>query len=234
MKKTLTALLLVLACLLSLTACGGGGDVSSTGPALTTAPGGSIPPPITSEQQYSVSYYMPAPALTDAPQALLLDWDIKSVRTPFAITDEDTEDQKADYSMPIYRFDTYEEFLHLTDIIGKAACPTVSPEIDESAHTVKYFDYREGTFSGYSLLLGWFSVETPHTLDCYDQHASYEIVGNELRFIISGGDTCDCTPEAESRTASGLIWLAVPKAELEACENFAFILKNCLISESVK
>ena len=243
--KKLLSLLLLAACLISLASCGGGGDIDpsvtggdvTTG-GMTTLPPGGIPTPgtpsISTDEQYHATYYMPSPMLTAAPTSLLLDWDIKSVRNPYANTVNagDGTTWKRDYSMPVYRFDTYEEFLHLEAIIGKGLYPTVSPFIDEHLHTVQYFDYREGTFDGYSLLLGWFNIETPHTLDCYNTNVSPKVVGDDLLLTVSGGDTCACTPDSERAPVSGLIWIAVPKAELAECDGIAFILKNCLVADT--
>ena len=83
--------------------------------------------------------------------------------------------------------------------------------------------------------MGWFSVETPHSLDCYDPaSATGEIVGKSLILTAPGGDTCDCTPDDEQSIVSGLIWIAVPKASLEGCESVAFILENCLVKDSAE
>ena len=60
----------------------------------------------------TIYYYgTPKNGVYDAPEEFLLDWDIASVR-------DNSVTKDGYYSMPIYMFETYEEFLHLKDIVG--------------------------------------------------------------------------------------------------------------------
>lgn len=180
-------------------------------------------------QEYFVVYHQPENEITDAPKTLLADWDIKSIRDPYMDTSHDEESD--DYSMPVFRFDTYDEFLHLKTIIGTDVIPTKDPIVDEDWHRVEYFDYKGGTFDKYTLLLGWFTVESYHSDECYRNNLDYEIHENKLKVFVCCSDDCDCSPDGEISTISGMVWIAVPRADLEMCEGISFFLVDCLPPE---
>ncbi len=214
--KKLLSFMLILSCLLTFVACAMDEDVKNQIQGID-----DIKP---KPQEFKVYYNKPENSITLAPTQLLLDWDIKSVRDPYA-----EMDITRDYSMPVYRFDTFEEFLHLSDIIGEEAIPTKAPSVIEDTFSVYYYDYRSGTFDNYSLLLGWFTVETHHKAECY--HSDVVHLVDEEKLSVSLVANCDCTTENEKETISGLVWVAVPKSELENCNSISFLLKDCLIPE---
>lgn len=210
MKKIL-CFALVIAFLLSFAGCGPGNDN------IPTQPG-----------QYVAYYRMPENAITALPEKMLLDWDIKSVRDPYANIDIDK-----DYSMPVYKIDTYEEYLHLIDILGDGIAPEKAPAVDEDAMTIEYFDYRRHTFDNYSLILGWVTLETVHKLECYNDLTEYTANieqtqgGKRLTVCFDKNDDCGCLGE-ESNALSFLVWVSVPKEMIVDISKFAFILKDCL------
>lgn len=178
-------------------------------------------------QEYNITYYQPENEITTAPTSLSGDWDIKSVRDPYA----DGFDVETDYSMPVYRFDTYEEFVHLEKLIGEDCVPSKDPDVDEDNKSIWYYDYRGGTFDTFSLLLGWFTLETHHDLSCFDGQVEYVIDGEKLVVIIDGAEDCSCSADADVHTVSGLVWISVPKEELDECSSISFILKSCRHTE---
>lgn len=214
--KKLLSLILILTCLLTLAACAVDEDFTGSLAGID----GIDPMP----QEFKVYYNKPENTITQAPSQLLLDWDIKSVRDIYAEIDS-----TRDYSMPVYRFDTFEEFLHLGDIIGEEIIPTKAPEVIEDSFEVYYYDYKSGTFDNYSLLLGWFTVESHHKAECY--HNEVECLVEEGKLSVSLIADCNCTLENEKETISGLVWVAVPKSALENCESISFLLKDCFIPE---
>lgn len=214
--KKLLSFMLILACLLSFVGCAMDEDMKNQIQGID-----DIKP---KPQEFKVYYCKPENSITSVPTQLLLDWDIKSVRDPYAEVDI-----SRDYSMPVYRFDTFEEFLHLGDIIGEEIIPTKAPEVIEDSFEVYYYDYKSGTFDNYSLLLGWFTVESHHKAECY--HNEVECLVEEGKLSVSLIADCNCTLENEKETISGLVWVAVSKSELENCESISFLLKDYIIPE---
>ena len=101
------------------------------------------------------SYKYPAPenGIFNAPQTFYFEWDIPSVRDVSA-------EKEGHYSMPVYMFETYEELLHLKEIVGMdeigneinndsycEICPTSAP--------CSHDKYDKEFFEHYTLLIGW-------------------------------------------------------------------------------
>ena len=130
--KKIISLLLVVVCLFSFSACG-----PKKGPG----------------ERHSDIHNVPENCIEMAPWEFYLEWDIPSVRDGYAEHNED-------YSMPVYRFDTYEELAHLKEIVGRETIgeedpyPTTHWGGTEYAYT-EYCQYDEEFFEKYSLLIGW-------------------------------------------------------------------------------
>ena len=60
---------------------------------------------------YDETIAMPRNGIFAAPDTFYHEWDIPSVR-------DVSVSEEGYYSMPVYRFDTYSELLHLKDIVG--------------------------------------------------------------------------------------------------------------------
>ena len=205
--KRIISLMLIAVCLLAFVSCG---------------PDNPHMQGIGSPNNYEAVYNRPEGFFTLAPEALRLEWDIKSIRNPY---EENVNEENGDYSMPVYRFDTYDEYLHLCEIIGEKHVPTLTPEIYDDKYAIVFNDYRIGTFENYSLLLGWFTVETCHKVECYDIPENYEIDGRSLILSVPKHD-CECT-EDEMQPISAMIWVSVPKEDFERIDNISFVLEKC-------
>lgn len=203
MKKYI-CFIIIIACLFSLYACGS----SSKAPYLES-------------QVYDVIYHQPQSLLLDAPTTLLMDWDFKSIRDPYV------EVSSSDYNMPIYSIDTYEKFLHFKDIVGEDFVSETTPKVNEYTRTIEYFDYRGGTFDAYTLLVGWFTVETHHNLSCYNQELEHQTNSDHFNVLISLSGDCNCDSTQETHTLSGLVLVALDKQEINYFTSISCILKDC-------
>ena len=206
MKKFI-CLILIIACLFSLSACNSASAPKYEGDYIS--------------QVYDVVYHKPENLLLNAPRYLMSDWDFKSIRDPYA------EISLNDYNMPVYKIDTYERFLHFKDIVGKSYISEITPNVNEENRTIEYFDYRGGTFDTYTLLVGWFTVETHHTIDCYTQSIEYQTNNGNLSVSLHLAENCSCSQDSEEKTVSALVLVAVPKEELDLCTGISFVLKDC-------
>lgn len=101
----------------------------------------------------STTYTGPKNGIFDAPDEFYLEWDIPSVR-------DISVEKDGYYSMPVYMFETYEEFLHLKDIVGMYE---IGSEIDSKDYCYicqtdapcSHDRYNEDFFEDYTLLIGW-------------------------------------------------------------------------------
>ncbi len=101
----------------------------------------------------STTYAGPKNGIFDAPDEFYLEWDIPSVR-------DISVEKDGHYSMPVYMFETYEEFLHLKDIVGMYE---IGSEIDnkdycyicQTDEPCSHDRYNEDFFEDYTLLIGW-------------------------------------------------------------------------------
>ena len=101
------------------------------------------------------SYQYPAPenGIFNAPKQFYFEWDIPSVRDISA-------EKEGHYSMPVYMFDTYEELLHLKEIVGM---DEIGNEIDNDEYCelcatsdpCSHDKYDKEFFEHYTLLIGW-------------------------------------------------------------------------------
>ena len=213
--KRLLCIILVFGLLFSLVSCGPNIGLQNMGGA-----------PIV--KKYNVNYHQPEPQITEAPPKTLLDWDIKSVKNPYA----DIDFEK-DYSMPVYKIDTYDEFLHLTKIIGSNVVPTKSPVIDDKKLTIDYYDYRDHTFDEFCLLLGWATVEGYHSAECYGAVLDDDVTdvghimeGDALDLYFFPSENCNCS-QVETQNISFLIWIALPIEDVMTISKFSFVLVDC-------
>lgn len=101
----------------------------------------------------STTYAGPKNGIFNAPDEFYLEWDIPSVR-------DISVEKDGHYSMPVYMFETYEEFLHLKDIVGMY---DIGSEIDNKDYCricqtdapCSHDRYNEDFFEDYTLLIGW-------------------------------------------------------------------------------
>jgi hypothetical protein len=95
----------------------------------------------------------PKNAIFNAPDEFYLEWDIPSVR-------DIKVSKEGHYSMPVYMFETYDELLHLKEIVGMQL---IGSEIDNtdycpicySSEECEHDFYNEQFFEKYTLLIGW-------------------------------------------------------------------------------
>lgn len=157
----------------------------------------------------------PENGIYQAPDTFYLEWDIPTVRDIFR-TPEGT------YNLPIYRFDTYAEFLHLKEIVGAELlggevknedycykCGTVK----SCAHEL----YNEEFFEYNTLLIAWFQydgVMLPETLVDENGELIPDFVNfdtdHSLRIYLEGY----CVENGEQYYAQW-IFVAVPKPRME-------------------
>ena len=153
------------------------------------------------------SYATPENGIFYAPDVFYLDWDIPSVR-------DISVSQEGQYSMPVYKFETYDELLHLKDIVGMDLIGNESQNTDycsecstslPCAHDL----YNEEFFEHYTLLIGWHQyagvIIAEHSDESFNQEDSNEVtnesdgeIDNEVE-----NETPDSSPnEIENNTES--------------------------------
>ena len=227
--KKLISLMLVISCLCSFASC-----VRQNREEEKEVP----------REEYTAFYCSPGYMITEAPETVPLDWDIKSVNTPY--TDLGT----GKYGAPVYRFDTYEEFLHLLDITGMYEILNYNlkePRYYDYSHEVAYYKYCEEFFEDHSLLLGWVYFEGRHgSLDgCYYHNNLYNF---EYGFYVSCDDlgnktvfdsSChvengsleiefrthtNCCSSDSKQLVSALVWIPILKSDLEKCNSISIVL----------
>lgn len=182
----------------------------------------------------TIYYYgTPKNGVYDAPEEFLLDWDIASVR-------DNSVTKDGYYSMPIYMFETYEEFLHLKDIVGM---DEIGGEIDStdycsicgSDEPCDHDKYNEKYFENYTLLVGWHQysgvVITNHDSVANNKESSdendngtivakYELSKNgDLVVYLHGALAVDGDAEQQ------WVLVSVPKNKMAECDSIAFLVQ---------
>ena len=181
----------------------------------------------------------------DAPTDFYLEWDIRSVRDISVSKD-------GFYSMPVYQFETLNEFLHLKEIVGLNkignenntdycyTCGTDEP--------CTHDEYNEEFFEYYTLLIGWHQyagVEIPtHTKieerdavndsdsedDGETTEETKENVGQPIvaQYSISYDGSLAVYLQGERTDAESKgqwIFVAVPKYVMADCDSIAFLVE---------
>ncbi len=174
----------------------------------------------------------PRNGVFEAPSDFYLEWDIKSVRDNSAF-------KEGHYSMPIYMFETYDEYLHLLDIVGMDEIGAETDNTDycpvcESSEPCDHDKYNEKFFESYTLLVGWHQysgvaianhdkvddVDDPNTEE-ENKHivAKYQFTQRgELVVNLQG-------TKSEDNDAQQWVLVAVPKKYMTDCESIAFFVK---------
>ena len=174
-----------------------------------------------------------------APDNFFLDWDIPSVRD-ISVTKE------GHYSMPVYKFETYEELMHLKEIVARGS-------IGGESYSRKY---NEEFFEKYTLLIGWHQysgVVISEHVDYIPEQDSEQFPETEAPEA-SDGEQQEETPEATPNTSSGSVatyeitydgslvvnlqgeksqtddygqwvFVAVPKDVMANCDSIVFFVK---------
>lgn len=172
-------------------------------------------------------YASPENGVFEAPDEFYLEWDIPSVRNIF-ITREGY------YSLPIYRFDTHSDLLHLKEIVGMEliGAEVKNYEYCSSCGTVKscaHEMYNEAFFDNYSLLIGWCQYDGLVLLENYideDGNLRGDLVDYELGYDGSLVVTLQGFAEdLDEYDHQQWIMVAVPKDIIKDCESITFLVK---------
>ncbi|MBO5715650.1 MAG: hypothetical protein J6S23_04560 [Clostridia bacterium] len=191
-------------------------------------------------------YAAPENGIFNAPTEFYLEWDIPSVRDISVVKD-------GCYSMPVYKFETLDELLHLKDIVGMEK---IGNEINNTDYcyacgteeTCKHDEYNEEFFEYYTLLVGWHQyagVVIPTHTKVEERDALNDTEGETEGEI--GDETQDNngTPvvakyeigydgsitvylqgaSAEGETQGQWILVAVPKKTMADCDSIAFLVE---------
>ena len=118
-------------------------------------------------EEYTAVYQAPSNSIQEFPMEFELEWDIKR------------SDDPEISNMPVYRFDTYEEWLHLKEIVGDADGGLTTSEREPNYYDydkeVEYCEYNEWFFDNYTLLIGCIQVNSEHDPQyCFDLHRVLE------------------------------------------------------------
>ena len=174
----------------------------------------------------------PRNGVFDAPKDFYLDWDIESVRDNSAKKD-------GHYSMPVYMFETYDEYLHLLEIVGM---DEIGAEIDntdycpvcDSSEPCDHDKYNEKFFESYTLLVGWHQysgvvISNHDKVDDIDDPqiedesahivAKYQFTRNGELVVYLQGEKSD------NDEAQQWVLVAVPKKNMTDCESIAFFVE---------
>lgn len=179
-------------------------------------------------EEYKIVYEAPYNSMKSFPMEFELEWDIKRSDNPEIS------------NMPVYRFDTYEEWLHLKEIIGDADGGLDTPEQEpfyyDYDQRVKYREYNEWFFDNYTLLIGCIQVKSIHGINCFDfyieswNNGSYKQQyytiknGTLLVYINTNPGTCGYNHSDSSETIEkGWLYIAVSKEDMEKCDSLAFV-----------
>lgn len=106
---------------------------------------------------YGYDHPSPNNGIFTAPDEFYLDWDIPSVRDSSLVRD-------GHYSMPVYKFETLEELMHLKEIVGMDEIGSEINNTDycntcQSDAPCEHDYYNEAFFEYYTLLIGWHQYE---------------------------------------------------------------------------
>lgn len=180
----------------------------------------------------------PQNGIFDAPGEFYLEWDIPSIRDISVSKD-------GFYSMPVYRFETLDELMHLKEIVGAEKignegksfycyhCGTEEPCPHE--------EYNEDFFEYYDLLVGWHQyagvvIPTHHKVinqgdtDKETQENEEEPIENPIvaRYEIKYDGSIVVSLQGESsqaETNGQWILVAVPKKTMADCDSVVFLVE---------
>ena len=177
--------------------------------------------------RYDETIAMPQNGIFAAPDTFYHEWDIPSVR-------DVSVSQEGYYSMPVYRFDSYAELLHLKDIVGM---DLIGNEVSNDSYcytcgtykTCAHDQYNESFFQNYSLLIGWCQYSgliLPEYVeggdyDGYKKIANYTISRDCDLVVYLNAENSDATLE----NAPQWILVAVPKNKIKTCNSITFLVK---------
>lgn len=177
---------------------------------------------------------IPSNGIFEAPKNFYLEWDIPSVR-------DITVKQDGYYSMPVYKFSTYEEFIHLKDIVGMRSIGsevnnTEYCEVCKSSVTCIHDRYNEEFFKEYILLIGWHQyagVVIPEHVqqgtegaESAKNVATYTIDYNGSLVVYLKGVEADTT-----ETTGQWIFVAVHKSQIKNSIAFLVELPDSVLPE---
>ena len=203
MKKAFVFVLIMI-CLLSFASCAPG-DGFGNGIPMSQAPQNTV---------------------ASMPDEFEGEWDIPSVRDPYAEVAEN------EYNMPVYRFDNYSELAHLVEIIGEDNVPKeyeYNPH-EHNGEAVEPEEYYKEFFENYTLLVGC-SYDYDCTF-CAEDTFSYEIKDGAMlvRVNVKEFFDCECStdsskydPKYHRHEGKVWVWIAVPKKDLANCESITFV-----------
>ena len=176
---------------------------------------------------YDESIAMPQNGIFVAPDTFYHEWDIPSVR-------DASVSKEGYYSMPVYRFNTYAELLHLKDIVGMNL---IGNEVSNDSYcytcgtykTCAHDQYNEDFFKNYSLLIGWCQYSgliLPQYVeggnyDGYKKTANYTISRDGDLVVYLNAENFDATLE----NVPQWILVAVPKNQISTCNSITFLVK---------
>lgn len=200
MKKLLVSVLLA-AMILTLCACGGDEKVQSIDIQVELAPQNGV---------------------FNAPDTFLEDWDIPSIR-------DVSKSQEGYYSMPVYLINTYEELLHLKNIVGMELIgnEVLNSEYCDECETnnsCAHELYNEAFFEYASLLIGWHQYEGVVIPDVYNEYNALVKCNVDYNGDISV-ELIGVPSKTQEGTAQQWILAAVPKYKMKDCDSIVFLVK---------
>ena len=193
---------------------------------------------------YGYDYPSPNNGIFTAPSEFRLDWDIPSVR-------DSSLSKEGHYSMPVYKFETLEELMHLKDIVGM---DEIGSEIDNtdycsscgSDEPCQHDYYNEAFFEYYTLLIGWHQYEGVSIVTVAKNETEGETepetdgegeiqdapkrnsTNDVAKYERPNGDTIVVYlkgERAEGDTAQQWVFVAVPKSVMADCDSIAFFVE---------
>lgn len=178
-------------------------------------------------EEYTALYRAPSNSMQEFPMEFELEWDIKR------------SDDPEISNMPVYRFDTYEEWLHLKEIVGDADGGLTTSEQEPNYYDyykeVEYCEYNEWFFDNYTLLIGCIQVNSEHDPQyCFDfyieswngesYYKQYYTIKNGTLLVYIDTTPNNCGYAHGSDTIkTGWLYIAVPKEDMAQCNGIAFV-----------